>query len=48
MSWIFPHPKGVKMTYTICPEYETKNDLKEKYCLNCSQKLIEKEENKAT
>lgn len=36
------------MTYRICPACETKNDLKEEYCLNCGQRLIEKEENETT
>lgn len=35
-----------KMTdYTICPACKRKNSVKEKYCLNCGQKLIEEEEN---
>ena len=28
----------------VCPACETKNDPKEKYCLNCGQKLIEDED----
>ena len=31
--------------YTICPACQRKNSVKEKYCLNCGQKLIEEEEN---
>ena len=31
--------------YTICPACKRKNSIKEKYCLNCGQKLIEDEEN---
>lgn len=31
--------------YTICPACHRKNSVKEKYCLNCGQKLIEEEEN---
>ena len=31
--------------YTICPACHRKNSVKEKYCLNCGQKLIEDEEN---
>ena len=31
--------------YTICPACKRKNSVKEKYCLNCGQKLIEEEEN---
>ena len=29
--------------YTICPACHRKNSVKEKYCLNCRQKLIEEE-----
>ena len=29
--------------YTICPACHRKNSVKEKYCLNCGQKLIEEE-----
>ena len=31
--------------YTICPACHTKNSVKEKYCRDCGQKLIEEEEN---
>lgn len=31
--------------YTICPACQRKNSVKEKYCLDCGQKLIEEEEN---
>ena len=30
--------------YTICPACHTKNSVKEKYCRDCGQKLIEEEE----
>lgn len=30
--------------YTICPACQRKNCIKEKYCLDCGQKLIEEEE----
>ena len=30
--------------YTICPACKTKNNVEEKHCLNCGQKLIEEEE----
>ena len=32
------------MTYRICPTCDTKNDILEKHCLHCGQKLIEEEE----
>ena len=32
------------MTYRICPTCDTKNDILEKYCLHCGQKLIEEDE----
>ncbi|ADC46632.1 hypothetical protein mru_0781 [Methanobrevibacter ruminantium M1] len=31
--------------YTICPACKRKNSIKEKYCLDCGQKLIEEKEN---
>lgn len=34
----------MKMTYRICPTCDTKNDILEKYCLHCGQKLIEDDE----
>ena len=35
----------MKMTYRICPTCETrKNDVLEKHCIHCGQKLIEEEE----
>ena len=30
--------------YTICPACHIKNRVKEKYCRDCGQKLIEEEE----
>ena len=30
--------------YTICPACQRKNSMKEKYCLDCGQKLIEENE----
>lgn len=30
------------MNFKICPACETKNNIKEEYCLTCGQKLIEK------
>ena len=30
--------------YTICPACQRKNSVKEKYCLDCGQKLIEEKE----
>ena len=32
------------MTYRICPTCDTKNDILEKHCLHCGQKLIEEDE----
>ena len=32
------------MTYKICPTCDTKNEISEKYCVHCGQKLIEEEE----
>lgn len=34
----------MKMTYRICPTCDTKNDILEKHCLHCGQKLIEEDE----
>ena len=34
------------MTYRICPTCDAKNDILEKYCLHCGQKLIEEEEDR--
>ena len=36
----------VKMTdYKTCPACQTENSTREKYCLNCGQKLIHEKEN---
>ena len=34
----------MQMTYKICQACDTKNEISEKYCLNCGQKLIGSEE----
>lgn len=36
----------MKMSYKICPACETENSIKEEYCLNCGQKLIENDTDK--